>query len=655
MVVDELHGHVLVSGQESDSVAVLDLDGNRVSTIDNLPGAYGLVLSRDDTTLYVALASIGAIAAVDTATLLEVGRWRTSPMAEVPEFLGEAGNQVFFGYRSSLVSGSGWGSFQEWAPANVATWDLVEGPVALTTFATTPADPNLLVTPSGAAVFRFDASTTPPTIVARTWETSLDFDSRLSPDGTKLLTEGVSVTDAVSPHLTPLPTLPNYQDSSDTPYAGAYSADGRYVASGGVSAGGTPSQSTVKIWPEAGSAGGTGGVPLRALPVAGTIQSLGLGFTSDSSRVYAITADDVSGGHPVLHVRNWPLAPKTPWAWGWNDVGQLGNGGLTDASSAVSIPTGVVAVTAGWFHDLAVTADGSVWAWGWNATGQLGDGSTTDRHAPVRIVGLPAVVAVAAGELHSMALARDGTVWTWGWNGVGQLGDGTTVDRHVPVLVSGLHDIVAIAAGAHHNLALARDGTVWAWGWNGVGQLGDGTTVDRHVPVLVSGVSGVRSIAAGVLHSVVSDRNLQVWAWGGNHFGQLGTGTTTDSHVPVLVPSISGVRSVAAGGYHSIAVALLGTVSTWGWNAFGQLGDGTTVDRHTPVSVPALYGGVTKAAGGLAHTAVVANGKVLTWGSNSKGQLGTGTTTDGHVFGPVVGVANPVTMVAAGALHTVAM
>jgi hypothetical protein len=104
----------------------------------------------------VALSSIGAIAAVDTSTLLEVGRWQTTPMAEVPEFLGEAGHQVFFGYRSILESADGWGSFQEWSPADISVWTDVMGPETLTTFATLASQPNLLVTPSGASVFRFE-------------------------------------------------------------------------------------------------------------------------------------------------------------------------------------------------------------------------------------------------------------------------------------------------------------------------------------------------------------------------------------------------------------------------------------------------------------------------------------------------------------------
>ena len=141
----------------------------------------------------------------------------------------------------------------------------------------------------------------------------------------------------------------------------------------------------------------------------------------------------------------------------------------------VSGLTGVIALAAGSWHNLALKSDGTVWAWGDNGSGQLGDGSTTDRSTPVQVSGR--VIAIAAGSYHSLALKSDGAIWAWGSNGSGQLGDGSTsYYNSTPVPVSGLSGVIALAAGSSHTLALKSDGTVWAWGSNYDGQLGDGST-----------------------------------------------------------------------------------------------------------------------------------------------------------------------------------
>ncbi len=70
LAVDEAHGHVFVSQDRGSSdLVVLDLDGDRVATIDGLGGARGLVLSEDGTRLFAGLSDDHAIAEIDTATL----------------------------------------------------------------------------------------------------------------------------------------------------------------------------------------------------------------------------------------------------------------------------------------------------------------------------------------------------------------------------------------------------------------------------------------------------------------------------------------------------------------------------------------------------------------------------------------------------------
>jgi alpha-tubulin suppressor-like RCC1 family protein len=131
-------------------------------------------------------------------------------------------------------------------------------------------------------------------------------------------------------------------------------------------------------------------------------------------------------------------------------IGDIATGFTVSAPIPITDVTVIThAIATGGFHSLAIRRDGTLWAWGFNWLGQLGDGTTTDRHRPVQV--LTDVVSVAAGWEHSLAIRRDGTLWAWGRNEFGQLGDGTTTDRHRPVQV--LTDVVSVAAGSAYSLA----------------------------------------------------------------------------------------------------------------------------------------------------------------------------------------------------------
>jgi alpha-tubulin suppressor-like RCC1 family protein len=235
---------------------------------------------------------------------------------------------------------------------------------------------------------------------------------------------------------------------------------------------------------------------------------------------------------------------------------------------AVSLPSRAKAVSSNGPHTLALLGIGKVMAWGDNEYGQLGDGTHTGPETcasagtstvpcsktPVVVSGLRGVVAISAGDDHNLALLKDGTVMAWGANNDGQLGDNTTTDSDMPVHVSGLSGVKAISAGGFHSLALLNDGTVMAWGDNGNGQLGDGTIVNKHVPVPVTGLSGVTSISAGLAHSLALLGDGTVMAWGWNENGQLGNGAPHgESTLPLPVLTLAGVATISAGGYHSLA------------------------------------------------------------------------------------------------------
>ncbi|NTU98722.1 RCC1 repeat-containing protein [Candidatus Falkowbacteria bacterium] len=332
------------------------------------------------------------------------------------------------------------------------------------------------------------------------------------------------------------------------------------------------------------------------------IQSLGpLGTTSPSGFITFSAFDH------TLAIRN----DTTVWAWGYNEYGSLGDKSLTTRYLPVQVSgingvgnlSGAISVAAGARHSLAVLSDGSIAAWGFNNLGQLGDNSIVDKKNPVQVLDysgtstFAGAASVAAGSRHSLALKSDGTVWAWGLNSSGQLGDNTFTDKALPVQVVGLNGVGFLNGVSYvssrntHSLALKSDGTVWAWGYNGSGQLGDNTSSNRKTPVQVIGfggvgfLSGIIAVSAGNSHSLALKSDGTVWAWGGNWVGQLGDGTMSGRYTPVQVAGLSNIVAISAGGDHSLALKSDGTVWAWGVNSSGQLGDNTFVPHYAPVQV----------------------------------------------------------------------
>jgi PKD repeat protein len=318
------------------------------------------------------------------------------------------------------------------------------------------------------------------------------------------------------------------------------------------------------------------------------------------------------------------LPSGSPWAWGFNSSGQVGDGTTTDRLSPVSVSglSNVAAFEGGEAFTLALKSDGTVAAWGNNFFGQLGDGTYSNSLTPVSVSGLTGITSIAAGANHALARRNDGTVWAWGYNTYGQLGNGT-VNSNVPIQTTGLSGMTAVGAGANHSVALKSDGTVWAWGYNYYGQLGNGTSgsgTNSNVPGQVSGLSNVTAISAGYYFNLALKGDGTVWAWGYNYNGQLGDGTTTMRTTPIQVGGLTNVTAISAGYAGCLAIKSDGTLWAWGWN-------GASGETHVPAQIASLTGAVKVAAGYLFAIVLKSDGTAWTWGRNTHGQLGDGSTT----------------------------
>lgn len=270
---------------------------------------------------------------------------------------------------------------------------------------------------------------------------------------------------------------------------------------------------------------------------------LGNGTTANSlvpTAVVGLTsgvqAIDVNAGHTCTLMISGGVK-----CWGHNSDGQLGDGtniSRTTPVDVLGLSAGVQAISVGSHHTCALTVDGGVKCWGWNQLGQLGDGTTTSHATPVEVMGLHSGVrAISTGYMFTCALTAEGGVKCWGDNTGGKLGDGTKITRLTPVDVIGLNTgIQAISVGDWHTCVMTAQAKVKCWGANGYGQLGDSTRIDRKTPVETVGLpAAVRGISVGGGHSCAVLEDDTVQCWGGNQYGQLGDGTTTDRLTPTSV------------------------------------------------------------------------------------------------------------------------
>jgi alpha-tubulin suppressor-like RCC1 family protein len=154
---------------------------------------------------------------------------------------------------------------------------------------------------------------------------------------------------------------------------------------------------------------------VRAVGANGTGQ-LGDGSTASSTSpvvvkgLSGVTAVSASVSHSMALLQNGTVV-----SWGSNAYGELGVGPGPETCATTPVPcsrvpvrvglTNVTTISAGYRFSLALSA-GKVFAWGWNEVGQLGNGTTTNSSVPIPVSGLSEVADVVAGELHSLALIQ---------------------------------------------------------------------------------------------------------------------------------------------------------------------------------------------------------------------------------------------------------
>jgi len=286
------------------------------------------------------------------------------------------------------------------------------------------------------------------------------------------------------------------------------------------------------------------------------------------------------------------------WSWGGGSLGQLGHGDLQNQLLPKKIEAlagqRVVAVSAGDGYSLALTADGAVWSWGYGYSGRLGHGDQQDQLLPMKIEAMAGqrVLAVSAGFAHSLAITADGSVWSWGRGTFGKLGHGQQQQNQLePKKVEAFagQRVIAVSAGNLHSLAITADGSVWSWGWGACGRLGHGDQQGQLLPMKIEALAGQRvlAVSAGFAHSLALTADGAVWSWGAGGGGKLGHGDEQSQLLPKKVEALTARRVVAvsAGVMHSLAPTADGAIWSWGDGQDGQLGHGDTQRQQLPKKV----------------------------------------------------------------------
>lgn len=279
----------------------------------------------------------------------------------------------------------------------------------------------------------------------------------------------------------------------------------------------------------------------------------------------------------------------TAFCWGSNAAGALGDGSTDgpetcDVGGPVGCSTAPVpvagnhtfaALSAGNDYTCGLKPSGNLYCWGWNGLGQLGDGTNSSSVTPVAVSGGLTFASVAAGNAHTCAVSTNGDAYCWGDNETDQLGAMVGGSSSVPVLVSGGHSFASVGAGIWHSCGVTTSASGYCWGWNNFGELGDGTEVQSTTPVAVAGGRSFLTISSGWNFSCGVTQSGEAYCWGKGGSNQLGRGETESSAVPLAVGGGLTFSSVdVGGGQHACGMTADGTAYCWGNGIDGQLGIG---------------------------------------------------------------------------------
>ena len=350
------------------------------------------------------------------------------------------------------------------------------------------------------------------------------------------------------------------------------------------------------------------------------------------------------------------------WSWGYNDLGQLGDGSATpyrDEPGLVggTVPTSRVTVTpsgvalmykggtatmtvtltrvGGFSGDIDLSFDPLPGITGSFEPARLAGAATTSTLTITSSPGAPTGTYIAqirvrsAGQLDqfsSAGVAVSGSAIGEGMVSAGGNTCGLTVagkaycvdaatgPTEKPVFlfqpVPGDRTFMTISTGATHQCALTPEGAAYCWGLNS-GDLGVGSTEPVvRTPAPVIGGLTFRSISAGDNQTCALTAAGDAYCWGTDFEGTIKT-------TPTLVGGGLKFHSISVGGLHVLALTSDGTPYGWGSSYNSALGTGTGGILPEKLSTTLKF--IELSAGGTSSAGLTADGSVYVWGTGVLG------------------------------------
>lgn len=313
LLLDSAHHHLFVSGGPSSEVlTVTDDFGTRVKAIPGQPGANGMALSADGSTVYVAQSDADAISAVSTRTLQQTALYPTGSGTR-PQDVVVAGGRLWFSYKGDVLGGhaltGGIGSVDLGGGGDTAPVTLEE-PTAwgAPRIAADPADLGRVVTASAdgtshtsLAVYDVSSGAAVRTAFGPQVIDNGVRDLAVTPDGRDMAVASATPKAVQLFALADLAPDGSYPTGDDFAMAVAVAPDGT-VAAGSD---GAPATGLRIFGAGTGTGSGTQ-QPRAAFPAP--VVSGGLAWAPDESRLYAVSG----GASPTLRIYfNPEQAPTT--------------------------------------------------------------------------------------------------------------------------------------------------------------------------------------------------------------------------------------------------------------------------------------------------------------------------------------------------------